>query len=177
LSLAKPVRVSKKFCLLDVAASSHGPHTVGTTSTRAARVPTFNNLSDDSLLDVCKTPSPKKMVEKHASALPSVSGEICILASLCCYGPHDCFAETTRLVPLLDLLLENLDEDLEYCLRRVSFVLLSHFGIVVLILIDYFISQALTLSRKQCEKRAMESAQMAKIAELEVVTRSQANNR
>jgi hypothetical protein len=49
-------------------------------------------------------------------------------------------------VPLLDLLLENLDEDLEYCLRRVSFVLLSHFGIVVLILIDYFISQVLTLS-------------------------------
>jgi hypothetical protein len=49
---------------------------VGIASTRTARVPTFNNLSDDSLLDVCKTPSPEKMVEKHASPPPSVSGEI-----------------------------------------------------------------------------------------------------
>jgi hypothetical protein len=63
--------------------------------------------------------------------------------------------------------LENLDEDLEYYLHRVSFVLLSHFDVVVLILIDYSISQVLALSGKQCEKRAIESVQMAKIAELE----------
>jgi hypothetical protein len=36
-----------------------------------------------------------------------------------------------------DLLLENLHEDLEYCLRRVSFVLPSHFCAVVLVLIDF----------------------------------------
>jgi hypothetical protein len=38
-----------------------------------------------------------------------------------------------------------------------------------------FISQALSLSKKQREKRVTELAQMAKIVELEVVTRSQAN--
>jgi hypothetical protein len=51
----------------------------------------------------------------------------------------DYFADPTRLVPSLDLLLENLDKDVEYCLHRVSFLLLSHFGVVVLVLIDYFI--------------------------------------
>jgi hypothetical protein len=33
LALAKPVRVSKKFCLLDVAALSHGLHATGLTVT------------------------------------------------------------------------------------------------------------------------------------------------
>jgi hypothetical protein len=74
LALAKPVGVSKKFYLLNVAASSHA-HDVGAIETYTARVLTFNNLSDDSSPDVCKTPSPKRMIEKHVSPLPSVSGE------------------------------------------------------------------------------------------------------
>jgi uncharacterized coiled-coil protein SlyX len=90
-------------------------------------------------------------------------------------GSENCFVDPTRLAPSLDLPLDNLDEDLEYFLCHVSFVLPSHFYVVVLVLIDYSISQALALSGKQHEKRATESTPMAKIAELEVVTRSQAH--
>jgi hypothetical protein len=90
-------------------------------------------------------------------------------------GPDNYFPDPSQLAPSLDLPLENLDEDLVYCLHRVSFVFLSHFDVVVLILINYSISQALALSGKQCEKRATESAQMAKIVKLEVVMRSQAD--
>jgi uncharacterized coiled-coil protein SlyX len=45
----------------------------------------------------------------------------------------------------------------------------------VLVLIDCFILQALALSGKQCEKRVTKSMQVAKIVELEVVARSQAD--
>jgi uncharacterized coiled-coil protein SlyX len=71
--------------------------------------------------------------------------------------------------------LESLDEDLEYCLCRISFVLPPHFYIAVLVLIDCFILQVLALSGKQCEKRVTKSMQVAKIVELEVVARSQAD--
>jgi hypothetical protein len=50
------------------------------------------------------------------------------------------FADPTWLVPSLDLPLESLDEDLEYCLRCISFVLPPHFYVVILVLIDCFIS-------------------------------------
>jgi hypothetical protein len=63
LALAKPVRVSKRFHLLDVAALSHGPH------------PASMDLGDDSSLDVRKTPSPARMEAKRASLPPLVSGE------------------------------------------------------------------------------------------------------
>jgi hypothetical protein len=43
----KPVRVSKKFHLLDVVASFHGHHATGAAMARTARVPTFDNLDDD----------------------------------------------------------------------------------------------------------------------------------
>jgi hypothetical protein len=60
--------VSKKFHLLDVAISSHAhAHT--------ARVPAFDNLDDDSTLDVHKTPSPERMTEKRVSPPPSASRE------------------------------------------------------------------------------------------------------
>jgi hypothetical protein len=75
LALAKPVGVSKKFHLLDLAASSHKPRSVGAATTRIARVSAFDNLDDDSSSDVRKTPSPGKMIEKHVSPPPSVSGE------------------------------------------------------------------------------------------------------
>jgi hypothetical protein len=45
----------------------------------------------------------------------------------------------------------------------------------VLILTDWFISQALALLEKPREERATESAKLGKIVELEVVTKSQAN--
>jgi ABC-type protease/lipase transport system fused ATPase/permease subunit len=75
------------------------------------------------------------------------------------------------------LSLESLDEDLEYCFCRICFVFPLHFYVVVLVLICCFISQVLALSEKQCEKWVAESAQVAKIAELEVVARSQADRR
>jgi hypothetical protein len=71
----KPVGVSEKFCLLDVATPSHGFHVAGVTVAHAAQVPAFDYLSDDSSPDVHKTPSPAKTVEKCASPPPSVFGE------------------------------------------------------------------------------------------------------
>jgi hypothetical protein len=71
----KPIGVSKKFDLLDVAASSHGPCTVSVAATYVAQVSVFDNLGDDSSPNVHKTPSPKRTGEKCASSPPSVSGE------------------------------------------------------------------------------------------------------
>jgi uncharacterized coiled-coil protein SlyX len=64
--------------------------------------------------------------------------------------------------------------DLEYCLHRVSFVLPSFYS-VMLILIDCVTSQTLAPLERRHEKRGAELALMAKIMELEVVTRSQAD--
>jgi hypothetical protein len=74
LALAKTIGVSKKFCLLDVAASSHEPYAVGATTT--ARVLAFDNLDDDSLIDLCETPPQQKMIEKCACLPHFVSGEV-----------------------------------------------------------------------------------------------------
>jgi hypothetical protein len=75
LALAKPIGVFKKFRLLDVAASSHRPRTMGVATSRAARVPTFDNLDDDSSPEVCKTPSPKQTIQEHTSLPPLVSSK------------------------------------------------------------------------------------------------------
>jgi hypothetical protein len=78
LALAKPVGISKIFCLLDVAAPSHGLRGAGITtvrpSERAARVAAFDNLGDDLWPDAHRTPSPKKAVEKSVASLPSMPG-------------------------------------------------------------------------------------------------------
>jgi hypothetical protein len=64
LAPAKPVGVSKKFCLLDAPSSSHGPRDSGLATTkvgeRTARVVAFDNLGDDSSPDVRETPMPPK---------------------------------------------------------------------------------------------------------------------
>jgi hypothetical protein len=70
--------------------------------------------------------------------------------------------------------LENLDEELEHCLRRVSFMLPLYFCAAVLVLIGRLFSQALVLLEDQCKRRAVESARTAKSAELEVLVKSQA---
>jgi hypothetical protein len=59
-------------------------------------------------------------------------------------------------------------------LHRVSFFLPSYFHDFVLALIKCLISQALALLEKQRAERAIESAQIAKNAELEVLVRPQA---
>jgi hypothetical protein len=68
LALTKLVGISKKFCLLDVVAQSHGLHGVGPTMTLIARV-----LAFDSSPDGHKTLSPIKAGEKHTSPPPSMS--------------------------------------------------------------------------------------------------------
>jgi hypothetical protein len=78
LALAKPIGVPKKFCLLDVAALSHGVHVTVLDLTHVecpTRVPTFDNLGDNSLLDVRETTSPKRVGGKRASPPPSAPGE------------------------------------------------------------------------------------------------------
>jgi hypothetical protein len=89
-------------------------------------------------------------------------------------GLFNCVADAARPPPSLDLPWENLDEDLECCMCRVSFVLPLYFHVIVLTLIDCSISQALALSEKQHAKRATESVQVVKNVELEVLVRSQA---
>jgi hypothetical protein len=67
--------VPKRFCLLDVAASSH-TRVVGTTMTCTARVLAFDNLGDESSPDVREAPSPANTMVKLMFPLPSVSGEL-----------------------------------------------------------------------------------------------------
>jgi hypothetical protein len=74
LALAKPLMVSKKFHLLDVATLSQG-HAEGVTMTRTAQLPAFDNLDDDSSPDVLEAPSPGATMEKAASSLPLAPGE------------------------------------------------------------------------------------------------------
>jgi hypothetical protein len=74
LALANPIGVSKKFCLLHVAASFHA-RTAGTTVTCTARVLAFDSLGDDSSSDVHEAPSPRRMMEKLVSPSPSLFGE------------------------------------------------------------------------------------------------------
>jgi hypothetical protein len=55
-----------------------------------------------------------------------------------------------------------------------EFCLLSYFYVIVLVLIDCSISQALALSEKQHVRRAAESVHVVKNVELEVLVKSQA---
>jgi hypothetical protein len=107
----------------------------------------------DSLSDVCKTPSLVRMVERCAFPPPSVSSMFfCFSFTFVTSGPDNYFAGAAQPPPLLNLPLENLDEDLECCLHHVSFVLPSYFHAIVLILIDC------SMSKKQRAQRAAESA-------------------
>jgi hypothetical protein len=94
LALAKPVGVSKKFFLLDVAASSLA-RTVGTTPTHTARVPAFDNLGINSSPDVREAPSPRKTIEKPVSPPPLVSGEFLRFSfTIFTVGPDEFFLQT-----------------------------------------------------------------------------------
>jgi hypothetical protein len=61
LVFVKLIGVSKKLCLLDLPGSSHGPrdkdHVVTKVDERAACVMAFDNLGDDSSLDIRGSPS------------------------------------------------------------------------------------------------------------------------
>jgi hypothetical protein len=78
LVLAKPIGVSKKFHLLDVIAPSYGLDVGGFATTHVehdARVQTFDNVDDDSSLDIRETPLPKRTREKCAFLPPPASSE------------------------------------------------------------------------------------------------------
>jgi hypothetical protein len=72
--------------------------------------------------------------------------------------------------------LGNLDKDLEICLEHVCFLCLHVLSVIVPNLISHSFSQALAPSKEQREKRADESAQAAKNAELEVLMKSHAES-
>jgi hypothetical protein len=78
LALAKPIAMSKKFCLLNIMAPSHGVRSAGLVVACAdecvAQVTAFDNLGDDSSLDARRTPSLKRAMEKCVTPLPSMSG-------------------------------------------------------------------------------------------------------
>jgi hypothetical protein len=77
LTVAKLVGMSKKICLLDVMASSHGVCCAGLTAARAgeraARVVAFDNLGNESSPNAHQTPSLKRAAEKCAAPLSSMS--------------------------------------------------------------------------------------------------------
>jgi hypothetical protein len=173
----KHVGVSKKFCLLDVAGSSHSPPppAKGIAATHGARVLAFDNLGDGSSPDVCQTPLSVRTIERRVYPPPSVFGEFLgFRLAFITAGPDNCFIGAAQPLPSLDFLLKDLDETLETYLHCVSFVLPSYFHAFVLAWIDCLISQALALSEKQRVERAIESMQIAKNKELEVLVRSQA---
>jgi hypothetical protein len=93
-ALVKPVGVSKKFHLLDVAASFHA-HVTGAAMTCAAQVPAFNNLGDDSSPDVHEAPSLGNTMEKPVSPPPLVSGEFLLFNFVIfTVGPDDFILQT-----------------------------------------------------------------------------------
>jgi hypothetical protein len=115
------------------------------------------------------------MKERHASPPPLVSAEfLCFRLDFVIVSTDSCFTGAIQPPPSLDFPLGDLSESLESCLRDVNFVLPSYFHAFVLALIDCSILQALALSEKQCVERAIESAQIAKNTELEVLVRSEA---
>jgi hypothetical protein len=105
-----------------------------------------------------------------------VSGEFffCFSLTFVIVDPDSCFTGAVRPSPSLDFPLEDLDKSLESYLCHVSFVLPSYFHTFVLALIDCSISQALALLEKQHVERVIESTQIAKNVELEVLVKSQA---
>jgi hypothetical protein len=142
--------VSKKFHLLDVAASSHA-HAMGTAVTHTARVSAFNNLGDDSSPDVREAPSLGRTMEKHVSQRLRCLVSFCALASqFLPWALITSFADPTHIAPSLNLPLESLVEHLEYCLPRVSFILLPHFYVVMLVLISFLFHR-----RLHCQKSSV----------------------
>jgi hypothetical protein len=139
------------------------------TMTHAARVPTFNNLGDDSSPDVHKTPSPERMMEKPASPPAVVSGEFLLISFILfttCLD--DCFCRSYPACALTGFATGEprrrsgvLSSSRKFCLTLILFCML--------VVIHDFIA----LSEKRREKRSVELAQMAKLAELEVVTKPQ----
>jgi hypothetical protein len=69
-------------------------------------------------------------------------------------GPDNYFAGVVQPPSSLSLPLENFVEDLECCLHHVSFVLPLYFHVILLIMIDCSIAQALALTEKQHEKNS-----------------------
>jgi hypothetical protein len=94
LALEKPLGVSKKFHLLDVAALSQAC-AASVTMTHTAQVPTFDNLNDDSSLDVREAPSLGATTEKATSQPPSASGEfLCFSFTILFAGLDDFILQT-----------------------------------------------------------------------------------
>jgi hypothetical protein len=79
LVLAKPIEASTKFCFSDIPSSSQSRHdksnhAIQTISERASRMITFDNLDDDSSLDVHETSRSGRTAEVLSSPPPFMLG-------------------------------------------------------------------------------------------------------
>jgi hypothetical protein len=108
LALAKPVGVSKKFHLMDVAAPPLMPSAAVPC---AARVPAFNNLEGDSSLGSRAGPCLRRLRSTHVHRAPALLTEVLM----------GIFTDAIRPPASTDLPLDWLDDDLERNLHRVSF--------------------------------------------------------
>jgi hypothetical protein len=174
LALANPIGVSKKFCLLDIAALSHA-HVVGATATRTTRVPALDNLSDDSSLDVHEAPSPGRMMEKPVSPPPLMIREFLHFGYMIfTVVPDNFFCKSYLSCTLTRFATGEPRRRPRVLPSSHKFCFASAFLCCRACSNWLFISQTLALSENQREKRVADSAQVAKIAELKVVARSQA---
>jgi hypothetical protein len=165
LALVKPVGVSKKFHILDAPGLSHRPPTPGVTTTRAAQVPAFNNIDDDSSSDVRRMPSPVRTIERRVSLPPSVFGEfLCFSLAFVTVGADSCF--TGFAVGGFGRKPGKLLASCKFCFAFVF----SCFCTRSDQLFDFVGS---CMAGKQRVERAIELVQIAKNAELEVLVRSQ----
>jgi hypothetical protein len=144
------------------------------TMTCTAQMPAFDNLSDNFSQDVHGTHPLEKMIEKCASPPHVVSGEfLCYSFTLFTTGSDDCLFRSGPACALVRFATREsrrrpgvLPSSCKFCFASVFLRYHACFGRLF-----YFVGAA--LSKKQWEKRAAESAQVAKIAVLEVVAISQ----
>jgi hypothetical protein len=81
LIVAKPIGVSKKFCLSDVPGSSpsrcdESHRAVQTVAEQAPRIIYFDNLGDDSSPDLCEALPSKRVADVPLPPPPSMHGEL-----------------------------------------------------------------------------------------------------
>jgi uncharacterized coiled-coil protein SlyX len=137
-------------------------------------VPAFDNLGDDSLLDVHEAPSLGRTMEKPVSPPPSMSVEFLHFGvTIFTMGSDDFFCRSYPSCTLATFAAGEPRQRPGVLPSSGKFCFASAFLCCRACSNRLIISQALALSEKQREKRVAESAHVAKIAELEVVALSQ----
>jgi hypothetical protein len=146
------------------------------TVTHTVWVPAFDNLGNDSSPDVREAPSSTRMMEKPVSLPHLVSGEFLRFGfTIFTVGPDNFFCRSYPSCTIARFAVGEprwrpgvLPSSRKFCFASPFLCYRARSN-------QLFISQALALSKKQCEKRVAELAQMAKIVELQAVARSEAD--